>query len=202
MKGGRPVEPAPARGRYDRAQSRQARQAEQRERLVIWLAQVYREQGERITVHEVVRAAGVGRNTFYEYFDGLEHGLAYATQSFSKRLHQQLVLQMEGARSGIAKLRILSRAWFDLVESEPAAMSLLARARSTGPMSASAELFQSLLEHAVTEAGSRAAEPREHTCAACAAFAAEGASLYAMRGGGSPGELSEALSIFLTRVFR
>src|SRR5688572_17094045 len=97
------METAPARGCYDRALSRQARQAEQKARLVDWIAQVYLQRGSTATVHDIVQAAGVGRNTFYEYFDGLEHALDFAAQIHAKQTHDRLARALEAARTPIAK---------------------------------------------------------------------------------------------------
>lgn len=196
------AEPAPARGCYDRALSRQARQAEQRERLVYWIAQKHQECGTRLTVQDVVAAAGVGRNTFYEYFDGLEHGLAYAAQTCAKLGRERIMSELESARTPIAKLRKLARAWLEFAESEPAALLLLARRPANASGSDATALFQSLLQQ-VLNAGSQAlALPSDRVLEACAASAAEGASLRLLAGEATRLELQAALELVLTRVFR
>ena len=201
MKGRAPAEPAPSRGCYDRALSRQARQSEQRERLVDWMAEMYRQRGEQVTVQDVVQAAGVGRNTFYEYFDGLEHGLAHATQTVSKLLYERTVSELEASRTPIARLRALSRLWFELLDSEPAPMALLSRPVSEGAMSEGVVLFQALLSRALLEKTPGAARADEAT-QLCAALAAVGASGAVRLGVAGRQEMQEALSLLMQRVFR
>lgn len=195
------METAPARGRYDRALSRQARQAEQKARLVEWIAQVYLERGSTATVHDVVQAAGVGRNTFYEYFDGLDHALDYAAQTHAKQTHEQLLKLLEAARTPIAKLRELSRAWFDEFERDPAQGALLLRLPS-GSGSAAASVFKSLLGTVLTEGRSYGATASDLVLVDYAAFAAEGGARELLARGAPKSELQEGLSTVLTRVFR
>ena len=66
--------PAPKRGQYDRAMSRHERQAAQQERVIAAVAAVVAT-GRELSVASVVEHAGIGRNTFYEYFDDVEHAL-------------------------------------------------------------------------------------------------------------------------------
>ena len=65
--------PGPGRGGYDRSLSRAERDAQHRERLLLAAAEVLA-QGP-LTVARIVERAGVGRSTFYEFFDGPEHVL-------------------------------------------------------------------------------------------------------------------------------
>lgn len=208
------IAPAPARGRYDRALSRKARQAEQKARLVGWIAQVYHERGPGLTVHDVVQAAGVGRNTFYEYFDGLDHALDYAAQTHAKLIHERVVSAIESARTRIAKLRELSRAWFDELEKDPARAALLLRLPPPVPSSAgspASSVFASLLGvvleegrsygAASTHAGHPGADP-DRGLIDYAAFAAEGGARSLLTGGAPRSALQEGLATLLTRVFR
>jgi len=195
------METAPARGCYDRALSRQARQAEQKARLVDWIAQVYLERGSTATVHDVVQAAGVGRNTFYEYFDGLDHALDYAAQTHAKQTHERLVEALETARTPIAKLRELSRAWFDELERDPAHAALLLRLPASAG-SAAARVFKSLLGTVLTEGRSHGPTVSDGVLIDFAASAAEGGARDLLAGGTPKTELQEGLSTLLTRVFR
>lgn len=197
-----PLEPAPARGCYDRGLPRSARQAEQRERLTHWIAEVYRQKGEALTVQDLIENAGVGRNTFYEYFDGLEHALEHASHTWVKQLYEIMVSEVELARSPIARLRALSKAWFEQVEEQPAAISLLLRRPPDRAMSAAAELFRRLLQQALVPSAVGPALRSEPGWEVCAACAAEGASLVALRAAAPTSELEDALSVTLTRVFR
>ena len=68
------LEPAPKRGQYDRALSRRDRQDAQRERVIGALAILSASERE-LSISNVVEVAGIGRNTFYEYFDDVDHAL-------------------------------------------------------------------------------------------------------------------------------
>ncbi len=202
------AEPAPGRGRYDRSQSRQVRQTEQRERLVRWIAEAYRARGERLTVNDVVSAAGVGRNTFYEYFDGLEHALGYASQAYSKQIYEQLVSDLEQARTTIAKLRFLTHAWLAQAHSAPAAMSLLLRPPAPdadSPLCVAETLFTMLLRRALC-AHPRLATRPDTSRELCAAFAATGSCRVVLHLGEptlAPADaLAESLETLLTQAFR
>ena len=195
------IETAPARGCYDRALSRQVRQAEQKARLVGWIAEVYLARGAALTVHDVVQAAGVGRNTFYEYFDGLEHALDYAAQTHAKVLHERLMSAVETVRTPIAKLRELSRTWFDEVASDPAHAALLLRVRANA-RSAAVELFVALLDAVLSRGRSYGSQNQDKLLIDYAAFAAEGGARCLLAQGAARSDLQESLATLLTRVFR
>lgn len=195
------MEIAPARGRYDRALSRQARQAEQKARLVGWIAEVYRERGPALTVQDVVQAAGVGRNTFYEYFDGLEHALDYVAQTHAKAMHERISTAIEAARTPIAKLRELSRAWLEEVELDPARLALLLRLRS-GARSTATDVFASLLDAALKQGRNQVAANADVFLVDYAAFAGEGGARSLLSGAATRPDLQESLATLLTRLFR
>jgi AcrR family transcriptional regulator len=93
---------ARGRGLYDRGVSRERRQAEQRDRLLLATATAFRER--RATVDGVVQCAGVGRNTFYEYFDDFAHALAAVKQRALSRIstdceHALAVSRQQGERT-------------------------------------------------------------------------------------------------------
>lgn len=198
------MDTAPARGCYDRGLSRQARQAEQKARLVSWIAETYRERGGALTVHDVVQAACVGRNTFYEYFDGLDHALDYAAQTHAKAMHERIGSALDAARTPIAKLRELSRAWFDELERDPARAALLLRLPE-GTRSAAVSTFTTLLEAALRQGRSLAAANLDTALIDYAAFAAEGGARALLAPGALAlprAALQEGLATLLTRVFR
>jgi AcrR family transcriptional regulator len=109
--------PAPGRGQYDRAQSRVARQAEQRERLIQAAAQAFA--NGPLTVARIVAVAGVGRNTFYEYFDDPEHALAAAEARTLAALEARAERELAAARTPLEALRSAARAWFAVLDAEP-----------------------------------------------------------------------------------
>ena len=79
--------PAPGRGSYDRTLTRAERDAAHRERLLRATAEVLSDGP--LTVARIVERAGVGRSTFYEFFDSPDHLL--------QKLEQRLLSSLEGA---------------------------------------------------------------------------------------------------------
>src|SRR6478609_4100588 len=104
------VVPAPKRGRYDRGLSRSERQTAQRERVIAAIAALSAEHRE-LSVANVVELAGIGRNTFYEFFDDLEHALG-ATQTRALRdFTARAASALQAARTPLERVRALARAW-------------------------------------------------------------------------------------------
>ncbi len=165
---------------------------------------MYRARGMALTVHDVVQAAGVGRNTFYEYFDGLDHALDYAAQTHAKTMYERIWSAVEETRTPIAKLRELSRAWFAELERDPARATLLLRL-PVGARSAAVSTFAALLESALERARSFNAANPEAALIDYAAFAAEGGARTMLAPGtmaAARAELEQGLAALLTRVFR
>ena len=196
------AEQAPSRGCYDRALSRQARQAEQRERLVAWIGETYRAKGEHATINDIVAAAGVGRNTFYEYFDGLEHALAYAAQTAAARIHDRIVIHIDTEPTTLAKLRALTQHWLAEAHAEPAAMTLLVRNLPDQPCSKAALLFESLLRRALDQTKQVVSTETDAAWEVCAALAAAEVGRYTIAGGTHSERMRSALELLLTRLFR
>jgi AcrR family transcriptional regulator len=84
--------PAPKRGPYDRALTRNERQAAQQERVIAAIAALAAA-GSELSVANVVEHAGIGRNTFYEYFDDVDHALT----SINRRARGELSTRVERA---------------------------------------------------------------------------------------------------------
>src|SRR4051794_13401552 len=107
---GRPVQiPAPGRGAYDRSLSRSQRDAEHRERLLLAAAEVLAEGPP--TIARIVEHAGVGRSTFYEFFDGPEHILEHLEQRALRGLGTALDAAFTVARTPLERVRALVRNW-------------------------------------------------------------------------------------------
>src|SRR6188768_4079764 len=102
--------PAPKRGRYDRALSRSERQAAQRERVIAAVATLSARDPE-LSVASVVELAGIGRNTFYEYFDDLEHALAATRSRALREFAARVTSALQVARTPLERVRALARAW-------------------------------------------------------------------------------------------
>jgi AcrR family transcriptional regulator len=169
---------APTRGRYDRALSRHDRQAAQRERVVASVAKVVAE-GRELSVASVVAMAGIGRNTFYEYFDDVEHALraisARAQSEFTTRVDSALL----SARTPLERVRALARAWAESLFADPELAKLALRAEPTTRDSAQLSVLgRQVADVLENEVASRSALPglsdRLRTTAVAALFDAVG----------------------------
>jgi len=146
------VPPAPPRGQYDRRQSREARVLEQHSRLVAATAFVVASQAAP-TITAVVNLARVSRNTFYEYFDDLEHARLAAVSRAKQGVAQALLRAEASARTPVERRRALARAWFDWIDSAPADASLIMRA-ATGALGEAGAAFEAALSRSVADARS------------------------------------------------
>jgi len=142
--------PAPGRGQYDRRLLREERLAEQRERLLAATALAAAHEAAP-SVASIVGRAGVGRNTFYEYFDDVKHALQAAAAAVLRRVEQSLRDAESDSRTPVERWRSLARAWLGFAEDEPEAMLLVlaidaraAHATSTGANLLEAALARSL----------------------------------------------------------
>jgi AcrR family transcriptional regulator len=98
--------------------------AEQRERLLAATAAALAHEASP-SVASIVRRAGVGRNTFYEYFDDVPHAVDAARHAVLRRIDQLLRDAESEARTPVERWRSLARAWFAFAEDEPRAMLLV-----------------------------------------------------------------------------
>ncbi|MEO8906035.1 MAG: TetR/AcrR family transcriptional regulator [Polyangiaceae bacterium] len=120
------LEPAPKRGQYDRALSRRERQDAQRERVISALSALTAANRE-LSIANVVEAAGIGRNTFYEYFDDVEHALAAIKTRALQQLGARIETSMQAARTPLERIRALARAWAENALTNPTIVSLALR---------------------------------------------------------------------------
>lgn len=139
--------PAPGRGQYDRRQSRDQRLAEQKERLVLATARAFALHAAP-NVANVIEIAGVGRGTFYEYFDDVEHARAAVVSSMQRRTEQVLRAAEARSRTPVERFRALAAAWLELADAEPAS-ALVALRIDAGVRSALSPLG-GVLEGALT----------------------------------------------------
>jgi len=121
--------PAPKRGRYDRALSRRERQAAQRERVIAAIAAIGATDRE-LSVASVVQLAGIGRNTFYEYFDDLEHALATIKGRALREFAPRVAAAMEAAGTPLERIRSLARVWAHNLLDNRAQVKLALRAQA------------------------------------------------------------------------
>jgi AcrR family transcriptional regulator len=138
--------PAPGRGQYDRRLPRERRLSEQRERLLAATALVAVAEPSP-SVASIVRRAGVGRNTFYEYFDDVEHALDAARTAVCWRAEQALRGAESTARTPVERWRVLARAWLGFAEEEPGALLLVLAigALATAALSAGGRVLEAAL---------------------------------------------------------
>ena len=156
--------PAPGRGQYDRRLPRERRLAEQKERLVAATARALVLSDEP-SVAQVIAIAGMGRNTFYEYFDDVPHARKAAEQRALRLVEDALRGAEAQTRTPVERFRALARAWFELAATTPAELLLVLRAplaheraRADAPSAASVpELGERPPALRVTRAGAGAA---------------------------------------------
>lgn len=136
--------PAPGRGAYDRALSRAERDADHCERLLVAGAEVL--SSGAATVTRIVAHAGVGRSTFYEFFDSPDHLLEHLRQRALRRLETVLTRALAEAHTPPGRVRALVRAWLKELAARPAeARVVLTRSGSDAPLSPAGALFKQAL---------------------------------------------------------
>ena len=108
---------APGRGAYDRSLSRAERDAQHRERLLRAAAEVLARGS--LTIARIVEHAGVGRSTFYEFFDSPEHVLDQLEQRVLRALEAALEQAFAETRTPLERIRALTRAWLSELEARP-----------------------------------------------------------------------------------
>lgn len=140
--------PAPGRGAYDRSLSRAERHTEHRERLLLAASEVF-SAGE-VTVARIVERAGVGRSTFYEFFDSPEHLLEHLEQRSLRALELALDAAFDEARTPLERLRAITRSWLAELDARPMeARVALTRRASAELLSPASKLLHRSLERCV-----------------------------------------------------
>jgi len=117
--------------------------SQQRTRVLAATAVVFA-QGPARTVAAVAKVARVSRNTFYEYFDDLEHARAGAALRARQRLEVALGEAQRRARTPVERWRELAQAWFEWVLEFPAEARLLVVGEARGLSVAGRELEAAL----------------------------------------------------------
>ena len=143
--------PAPGRGAYDRSLSRSERDAQHRERLLLAAAEVLAHGP--ATVARIVERAGVGRSTFYEFFDGPEHVLDHLEQRALRTLDSALDHAFDEARTPLERVRAIARSWLTELEARPIeARVALTRRIGSELLSPAGKLLHQALERCVRAA--------------------------------------------------
>ena len=125
------LEPAPARGHYDRSASSEQRQARQHERLLQATTHMLAEHGVETTIADVVAAARTGRNTFYEHFTDLDAAVEQVTTRAVTLLERALSDALADAWTPRERLRSALGAWVTYVDEHPFTARALLRLPST-----------------------------------------------------------------------
>jgi AcrR family transcriptional regulator len=196
--------PAPKRGQYDRALSRHERQAAQQERVLAAIAALAAS-GRELSVASVVEHAGIGRNTFYEYFDDVEHALSAIHGRARRDLVARLAPALQAARTPLERIRALARAWAESITMNPSLALLALRvepaAHDTVGLSGLAYYVVTILEN---ELDARGALPGLadglRVAAVAAVFDVVSRAKLAERG--SAGDLQRVLSDLAIRLLR
>jgi len=143
--------PAPGRGAYDRTLSRPERDAQHRERLLLAAAEVLPHGP--VTVARIVERAGVGRSTFYEFFDSPEHLLEHLEQRTLRALEAALEHALDEARTPLERVRAIARSWCSELEARPVeARVALTRRLGSELLSPAGKLLHQVLERCVQSA--------------------------------------------------
>jgi AcrR family transcriptional regulator len=195
--------PAPGRGQYDRALSRAQRQTEQRDRLVQATAHAFATGP--LTISRIVSAAGVGRNTFYEYFDDPEHALQLVEARALRALEHRALHELEAARTPLEKLRALARAWFTELEAEPLAFRVALREAEPArgvTLSAAGRLLSNILVRVIEQSRSAGMKTRPSALKIVAAVAAAEAFSRARLSDSEPRQYETELVEVMSRLLR
>jgi AcrR family transcriptional regulator len=119
--------------------------------------------GEELTVGAIVARAGVGRNTFYEYFDDVGHALRVLKQRAVRELASAVEESLRGTRAPLERLRAATQGWVQAIAREPGLMALALRPSSVqddpGQASLLALHLRSVLALLAQDAGTAAALP-------------------------------------------
>jgi AcrR family transcriptional regulator len=193
---------APKRGEYDRTLSQGQRDAQHRERLLKAATDVALHGP--LTVVKVAARAGVGRATFYEFFDGPEHVLGEVEQRFVRALDEACRAESVRARTPVERVRALSRGWFLALATRKAeaTVTFCCRPRAA-PITPAGELFKGWLERlgdsARRDVGWSKANDSVNVLAAVAA--AEALARSALTEGEAP-DTARVLSELILRLLR
>jgi AcrR family transcriptional regulator len=106
-----------------------------------------------LTVARIIEQAGVGRSTFYEFFDSPAHLLEQLEQRLLRALEAALEQALTQARTPLERIRAIIRAWLFELEAHPIEAAIALRGRPGSQLLSPA----GRLLHQVLERASRAA---------------------------------------------
>lgn len=172
--------PAPGRGAYDRSLSRAERDTQHRERLVRATAEILLEGN--LTVARIIERAGVGRSTFYEFFDTPEHVITLVEQRVRSSLEQALAGAFASSHTPLERLRAIVRAWITSLAAHPLdARVALARRSERRLLSTAGKVLHDALERTTRVASTEKVSPLGASDEASLLAATAGAEVVARR---------------------
>ncbi len=128
------------RGRYDRSRTPAERAAQQAIRIADATAAVVAQRGlTEATIDHVVRAAGVGRNTFYRHYRDLDHAVRRVRATAGATLWRKASAGLAAAYTPTEKIRSIVRVWLDLAKTDPNTVTVLLLPTMTDAGSAPSE---------------------------------------------------------------
>lgn len=172
------VDRAPSRGGYDRALSPHERRTQARARLRASVASVFERRGHECTVEQVVRHAGMGRNSFYQHYDDIQSALDDLSRVHCAAVKRAVSVAVSSRRTPMARLATLTQLWLDLAATHAGA-SLVALRPATSPgevsLSPLSTLFAELISTEVFRRpiGAQSSDHLLFVSAAMAGFARE-----------------------------
>jgi AcrR family transcriptional regulator len=114
------------RGRWDRRSSEAERRERTREEIIDATSRVVATRGpHRTTAGEIIEAAGVGRNTFYEHLQTSGAAVAESVRRATEALAQVLRASVSDSRTPRERLRLLSTTWLSEVPRYAVLMAVL-----------------------------------------------------------------------------
>jgi AcrR family transcriptional regulator len=106
-----------------------------------------------MTVARIVEHAGVGRSTFYEFFDSPEHLLEHLEQRVVRSIEAALSGAFGNAHTPLERIRAITRSWLVELEARPVEARAALRCRATGELlSPAGKLLHQVLERATQAA--------------------------------------------------
>jgi len=197
-----------ARGHYDRSKTTEQRRADYTAQLVDAVAiEVSRSGRYGATVSDIVKRAGVGRNTFYAHFRDLGDALSVLEDAALHALWTRISLHLSSADTPTERLRAISIAWFDMLNAEPAYSRTLLQTDSRldgWKLSRAGDALRELLRAALRDAGRDAvlSVPPEELRLLAVTAAMESFGRNYLDHGGEPSALTATLVDIIVRTFR
>jgi len=195
---------ARGRGRWDRRSTDEARRQETRRLVLDATARVVASRGGTATAAAIIELSGIGRNTFYEHFEGVSAAVSEVLREHVTELGAALRAQTSPVRTPHERLRALSSAWLLQTARRPFAMAILldTPAESRGLVLAELETEVRAALELARSAGTVAVEVEPLRLACVVGAFVGAASLLARTPGTDARSAAETLTDVTLRMFR